>query len=1077
MEQKYIAFISYRHAPLDQAVAKELHSRIEQFTIPKGLRKNGKKLGRVFRDLEELPASSNLSDDIYKALDNSENLIVVCSREMAQSPWVAREVEYFLQHHPQENVYTVLSDGEPAEVFPKALLTKTLPGGAVVDVEPLAVDVRSDSKTGTLKKLGREMNRLLAAMIGCPYDALVQRQQKRQRRRLLLGAGAVLTVAMLFSGMMLVKNQQIDAKNEELEKTNQQLEEQKAQLQLNESELLTGQANQYLKTGELGLALPYALDALSNADGSSRPYYAPAEQALIASLSVFDSYGQNLLVDKTLTQTTPVENFVICKEGSRLITIDPYNVLRCFDTVSQQQLWQAQASSDAYMFGSDDRLLVQTRKWLVALDVETGVLLWETTCTYQDTTLSLEYSSVDGDRWVVVGSYMSADYTQEYYLLITVDPATGETLWQQPLTQGQSLLDTDGYPYVQIQQIGAFSEDGRYFAGCWKQVKSSQEAWLHFYVADLVEQTWQEMYSLPVESYSAQVYRMAIDGDAVYVLRNAEKDDALAVLDAWSIQSKSLLWQMPCQPEESFSIFGNNYHITFTKNACAVSCGKYLFWMMRSDGKVLAQGQMDSDIVLLEAREGGVFQIALMDGRLGYVWPNSSGTISSSLPVTLYRTEQFQLHADGFLRLAVENSRIGDMSVDGGGYTACVRQEDERVITITKAVQAGAYFPRQEVEIQLESSLFLQHHTWEIGEGKLILGPLDLYRQEPPYQQFLLFDLANPQEQTSLYAGSRYALTENLFFTADGKYCLECDGSGNIYWYDTSTGQQTVLSQRDAVELVTMGDTVYTASRYLSAGCVRYDGVTLAVRLEESGLTLWLDGVEQTAPKPEGAVLQMQSTAISRFLWVGENGCVVVSGFEDADQAVDFFWVYDTISGQWHRLEAEAELTNPHMSSSAGKNLVLADGNGVAWIYDLETLNCQGSFSLLIPRDAIQDMKLVQQDRFLLVQTSDRQMIVYRLSDGQIIYQRKLTYSNKLQVTEDGKGRLYIHWSNGGLCLDGESWQELAEIPKLIHFDAATGQLLSVDYAQDSFDEVLVIQRLPDLEELIRIGRELLNSQ
>ena len=132
----------------------------------------------------------------------------------------------------------------------------------MVDVEPLAVDVRADSKAGTLKKLGREVNRLLAAMIGCPYDALVQRQQKRQRRRLLLGAGAVLTVAMLFSGMMLVKNQQIDAKNEELEKTNQQLEEQKAQLQLNESELLTGQANQYLETGELGLALPYALDAV-----------------------------------------------------------------------------------------------------------------------------------------------------------------------------------------------------------------------------------------------------------------------------------------------------------------------------------------------------------------------------------------------------------------------------------------------------------------------------------------------------------------------------------------------------------------------------------------------------------------------------------------------------------------------------------------------------------------------------------------------------------------------------------------------------------------------------------------------
>ena len=1077
MEQKYTAFISYRHAPLDQAVAKQLHSRIEQYTIPKGLRKNGKKLGRVFRDLEELPASSNLSDDIYRALDNSENLIVVCSREMAKSPWVTREVEYFLQHHSQDKVYTVLIDGEPAEVFPKALLTKTLPSGAVVDVEPLAVDVRADNQATTLKKLGREMNRLLAAMIGCPYDALVQRQQKRQRRRLLLGTGAVLAVALLFSGMMLVKNRQIDAKNEELEQTNQQLEEQKAQLQLNESELLTGKANQYLQTGELGLALPYALDALSNADGSSRPYYAPAEQALISSLSVFNSFGQDLLVDKTLSQTTPVSDFVICKEGSRLVTIDPYNVLRCFDTVSQTQLWQAQAASDARMFPFDDRLLIQTQHWLVALDVESGALLWETNCIYEGNTLSLEYSAVSSDRIIAIGSYMDADYTKEYFLLTTVDPLTGETLCQLPLTQGQSLLSADSYPYVQTQTISAISQDERYFAGCWKQVLSSQEARLHFYVLDLQEMTWQEIYSLPVESYSTQVHRMAFADNVLYILRSPVEEEAVAVLDAWNLDSKVLLWQTPLQPEEeTYTLFTSDYHLTFTQKSCAVSCGKYLFWLTRGTGEVLVRGQMDSDIVLLEAREGGVFQIALMDGRLGYVWPNSSGTVSSSLPVTLYRTEQFRLHAGGFLQLAVENGRIGDMTVDGDGYTACVRQEDDRVITITKAVQAGAYFPRQEVEMALDTNLFMQHHIWQIGDGKLIMGPLDLDREEPPYQQFLLFDLTNPQEQTSLYAGSRYATADNLYFTADGKYCMECDTSGNISWYDTATGQQTVLSQRETVDLVTMGDTVYTASRYLSAGCVRQDGVTLAARLEEAGLTLWLDGVAQTVTKPEGAVLQKQNTAISRLLWVGENGYVIAGGFADADMSVDFLWIYDTFKGTWSRLDTQNALDNVQLCST-GKTLVLADTNGTAWRYDLETLSCLGSFNLLIPQDAIRNMKLVQEQQFLLVQTGDKQLIAYRLKDGQMVYQSKLDYINSPSVTEDGKGRLYISWGNGGLCLDGASWQELTEIPKLVHFDNTTGLLLSVDYAQSTFEEVLVIQRLPDTEELIRIGRELLNGK
>ena len=291
MEQKYVAFISYRHVPADSKVAKELHSRIEQYTIPKGLRKNGKKLGKVFRDLEELPASSNLSEDIYRALDNSENLIVVCSRAMTESPWVAREVEYFLQHHSQDKVYTVLVDGEPGEVFPKALLRKTLPDGRVEDVEPLAVDVRADGKTDAVKKLRREVLRLLAAMIGCPYDALIQRQQRRQRRRLLLGASAVLTLALLFSGVMLVKNRQIDAKNAELEQANQQLQAQKEELQLREAERLSEDAREWLETGDLGLALPLALEALWNEEGDV-PYYGPAESALIASLGIFDDNGE-----------------------------------------------------------------------------------------------------------------------------------------------------------------------------------------------------------------------------------------------------------------------------------------------------------------------------------------------------------------------------------------------------------------------------------------------------------------------------------------------------------------------------------------------------------------------------------------------------------------------------------------------------------------------------------------------------------------------------------------------------------------------------------------------------------------
>ena len=49
MDRKYVAFISYRHAEMDSAIAKTIHTLIEQYRIPKGLRKNGKSRQPLWR--------------------------------------------------------------------------------------------------------------------------------------------------------------------------------------------------------------------------------------------------------------------------------------------------------------------------------------------------------------------------------------------------------------------------------------------------------------------------------------------------------------------------------------------------------------------------------------------------------------------------------------------------------------------------------------------------------------------------------------------------------------------------------------------------------------------------------------------------------------------------------------------------------------------------------------------------------------------------------------------------------------------------------------------------------------------
>ena len=85
---KYDAFISYRHIEPDLTIAKILHEMIEKFNIPKHLRTvsneensiDYKHAFRVFRDREEL-STKDLSTMIEEAIANSENLIVICSKE------------------------------------------------------------------------------------------------------------------------------------------------------------------------------------------------------------------------------------------------------------------------------------------------------------------------------------------------------------------------------------------------------------------------------------------------------------------------------------------------------------------------------------------------------------------------------------------------------------------------------------------------------------------------------------------------------------------------------------------------------------------------------------------------------------------------------------------------------------------------------------------------------------------------------------------------------------------------------------------------------------------------------------
>ena len=95
-EYRRYAFISYNHR--DVASAKWLHRRLERYRLPSSVHNDyeaSRYLRPVFRDQEDL-SGGVLRDELREELLTSRYLIVICSPHAAESEWVSREVQTFI---------------------------------------------------------------------------------------------------------------------------------------------------------------------------------------------------------------------------------------------------------------------------------------------------------------------------------------------------------------------------------------------------------------------------------------------------------------------------------------------------------------------------------------------------------------------------------------------------------------------------------------------------------------------------------------------------------------------------------------------------------------------------------------------------------------------------------------------------------------------------------------------------------------------------------------------------------------------------------------------------------------------
>ena len=479
METRYTAFISYKHAPADIAVASEIQKRLERYHIPAAIRKKtGKeKIGRIFRDKEELPITSDLSDDISRALEEADFLIVICSSSTKLSTWVPREISYFLRNHTKKQVLTVLVDGEPNDVIPKELLTdtveRTAPDGTSyqeeIIYEPLSCDFREGIKTARRT----EIPRLAAALLGCSYDELVRRERQYKRRRAMaigIPAACALAVAV---GYLIWSRQEI-AKNYEQAQANLN------QALINQSEYLGKQAKNFYDDGDRLRALLLALEALPSED-NERPLTSNAKEHLAMALRAYRPHDvgdekDNLTDVAEFAAQGDIETIYTTDDGHYLIVRDSYESAYIWDLDSYKLVLLAGSRAPETVHGtdmagvwrvlddenivsvkalSDSSVVFLTERGISACDLSSGEIVWSYTdeaANWPEAEIGVSY---DGNE-VCAAVPVEEENGDGGALMLTVDSGDGALLSRSEVMPG---IDT-GEKAKYIRQTG----DGKYAA-------------------------------------------------------------------------------------------------------------------------------------------------------------------------------------------------------------------------------------------------------------------------------------------------------------------------------------------------------------------------------------------------------------------------------------------------------------------------------------------------------------------------------------------------------------------------------------------------------------------------------------
>ena len=222
--KEYFAFISYKRE--DEKWAKWLQNELEGYHLPTKIAKGNpnipKEIRPIFRDTTELK-SGKLKQQIEEALNTSKFLIVICSPHAAQSVWVNREIEIFIQEKGVEKIIPFIIEGTAfaknpdEECFPPVL--RNMPENQ----EILGANIQ---------EMGSEAAKIkvIAHMLDVKFDTLWNRYERAKRRKRLMGLlffSLITTISATTATLFAQQNKELKLKNFIIEAKNDSIQAQK----------------------------------------------------------------------------------------------------------------------------------------------------------------------------------------------------------------------------------------------------------------------------------------------------------------------------------------------------------------------------------------------------------------------------------------------------------------------------------------------------------------------------------------------------------------------------------------------------------------------------------------------------------------------------------------------------------------------------------------------------------------------------------------------------------------------------------------------------------------------------------